>query len=105
MFSGGDAGSQATLPLPELTGKYQIHVNWLNSSDSPAMELSFGDLKLTLPDHETLHTNSKLQLRDLGVHTLNLKDSAAVTLTVQGDVTGKGNAWIAVDYFEFVPVS
>ncbi len=105
MFSGGDAGSQASLTLPELKGKYQIKIHWLSSSDSPAMEIQLGTLNLNLPDHTTFHTGSKLQIRDLGLQTLDLNAGSPLTMTVKGDVTGKGNAWIAIDYFEFSPVS
>ena len=105
MFSGGDAGSQATLMLPELKGQYKITIHWLNSGDSPAMEIELGALKLLLPDSNELHTAGQLQSRDLGVHTLALEAESPLIMTVKGDVTGKGNAWIAVDYFEFTPVS
>ena len=105
MFSGGDAGSHARLTLPELKGKYKITIHWLNSGDSPAMELELGALRLLLPDSNEFHTDGQLQSRDLGVHTLALEAESPLTMTVKGDVTGKGNAWIAIDYFEFTPVS
>lgn len=105
MFSGGDAGSQATLTLPELKGKYQVKIHWLNSSDSPAMEIQLGAVKLNLPDSNTFHSDGQLQTRDLGLQTLSLDAGSSLIMTVKGDVIGKGNAWIAVDYFEFTPVS
>lgn len=105
MFSGGDAGSQATLTLPELKGAYQIKIHWLNSSDSPALEIGLDSLSLDLPDHSSFHTNGQLQNRDLGRHDLNLPAGSPLTMTVKGDQLGKGNAWIAIDYFEFTPLS
>lgn len=105
MFSGGDAGGQATLEMKAIQGQYQIKTNWLNCSDSPEMEVKMGsELMFTLPKGKEEHTKCTLTERDLGVHTLDIQAGDDLVMTVKGDITGKTNAWIAFDYFEFIPV-
>ena len=101
MFSGGDAGGQATITLPELKGSYQVQLHWLNTGDSPAMAIKGAGLDVTLPDATTENTGAELTLRDLGTHTLNTSAGDTMTFTVLGDTTGQGNAWIGLDYISF----
>lgn len=101
MFSGGDAGGQATLTLPALKGRYQIQLHWLNSVDSPAMAIQATGLDLLLSDASLKSSAGALLLSDLGTFDLNINAGETMTFTVLGEVTGKGNAWIGVDYISF----
>lgn len=101
MFSGGDAGGQISLPLPALSGQYQVKLHWLNSGDSPAMAIAGAGLNITLPEASVENSGGSLVTRDLGTHTLNTRAGDALTFTVLGNVTGKGNAWIGIDYISF----
>ncbi len=101
MFSGGDAGGQLSLPLPALNGQYQVKLHWLNSGDSPAMAIAGAGLNITLPEASVENSGGSLVTRDLGTHTLNTRAGDALTFTVLGNVTGKGNAWIGIDYISF----
>lgn len=101
MFSGGDAGSQLSLPLPALNGRYQVRLHWLNSGESPAMAIAGAGLNLNLPDAGIYNSGGVLVTRDLGAHTLNASAGDLMTFTVLGNVTGQGNAWIGIDYISF----
>jgi hypothetical protein len=101
MFSGGDAGGQATLTLPALKGRYQVQLNWLNSKDSPAMAIKAPGLEISLADASLKDSGSSLILSDLGTFDLNINAGEPMTFTVLGNTTGKGNAWIGLDYISF----
>lgn len=98
MFSGGDAGGQATLTLPALKGRYQVQLHWLNSNDSPAMAIKAPGLNVDLADASVKSSGGSLTLSDLGTFDLNINAGDTMTFTVLGNETGKGNAWIGLDY-------
>lgn len=104
MFSGGDAGGQATLTLPVLKGRYHVQLHWLNSADSPAMAVKANGLDLLLSDASLKNSGGNLVLSDLGTFDLNINAGETMTFTVLGNTTGKGNAWIGVDYISFTAI-
>lgn len=103
MFSGGDAGGKAEITTPALMGKYRVFCRWLNHGDSPEMTVDLGGSQLVLPAGSSRNSGGDLQEDDLGVHSLNMAAGSQLVMTVGGSVTGKGNAWIGIDYFRFVP--
>lgn len=103
MFSGGDAGGQAVLETSALKGNYRIFCAFLNHVDSPEMTIQLGGHSLLLPAGSKDNSNGSLRELDLGVHPLAVAAGHKLTMTVGGNVTGKGNAWIGVDYFRFEP--
>ena len=102
MFSGGDAGGQASLTLPELKGRYRVQLHWLNSNDSPAMAVKAPGLEIELADANVKSSGGSLMLSDLGTFDLNINAGDIMTFTVLGNEMGKGNAWIGVDYISFL---
>jgi hypothetical protein len=104
MFSGGDAGSSASLELPVLQGRYKVSMNYLNHPDSPEFKLDFADKHLLLPAGTSENTDGALKIKDLGVMDLSVPAGSRMLMTVGGNIRGKENAWIGVDYFTFTPV-
>ncbi len=103
MFSGGDAGGQATLTLPELKGRYVVNLSWLNTGDSPAMDIELDGQTIALPGATAFNSGAAIVKRELGTYTFDIDAGDTATFTVKGEVTGLGNGWIGVDYIEFIP--
>lgn len=104
MFSGGDAGSSASLELPALQGRYHLTARYLNHPDSPEFKMDFADKHLLLPVGSSENTNGELKVKDFGVMDLSVPAGSRMLMSVGGNITGQQNAWIGIDSFTFSPV-